>query len=70
MGQPTDLEEAGVPAGTEDAMATRCVEVYPRPTNPEPMDRTRVRQLIDAMREGDLGHAFAVTGSNTQEGQR
>jgi alcohol dehydrogenase class IV len=70
VGQPTDLDESGVPAGAEEAMATRCVEAYPRPTNPEPMDRTRVRQLIDAMREGHLGHAFAVTGSNTPEGQR
>lgn len=66
VGQPTDLEEAGVPAGTEDAMATRCVEVYPRPTNPEPMDKTRVRNLIDAMRAGDLRLAFAVTDSNNQ----
>ncbi len=64
VGQPTDLEEAGVPAGTEDAMATRCVEVYPRPTNPEPMDKARVRNLIDAMRAGDLRLAFAVTDSN------
>lgn len=70
VGQPTDLEEAGVPAGTEDAMATRCVEVYPRPTNPEPMDRTRVRQLIGAMRAGDLGLAFAVTSSHNQDGPR
>jgi len=70
VGQPTDLNESGVPAGTEDGMATRCVEVYPRPTNPEPMDGARIRQLIDAMREGDLGRAFAVTGSNTQEGPR
>jgi len=68
VGQPTDLDESGVPAGTEDRMATRCVEVYPRPTNPEPMDRTRIRQLFGAMREGDLGLAFAVTGSSTQEG--
>lgn len=70
VGQPTDLDESGVPAGTEDRMATRCVEAYPRPTNPEPMDRTRIRQLIGAMRQGDLALAFAVTGSNTPEGQR
>jgi alcohol dehydrogenase class IV len=68
VGQPTDLQEAGVPAGTEGAMATRCVEVYPRPTNPEPMDQRRVRNLIDTMRAGDLRLAFAVTDSDNQDG--
>lgn len=67
VGQPTDLDEAGVPSGREAAMAARTVDVYPRPTNPEPMDRVRVRMLLDAMREGDLERAFAVTGPPTME---
>ena len=59
--QPTSLDEAGLPAGVEDEMARRTVDLYPRPTNPEPMDAARVRLLLDAMRAGDLDQAFAAT---------
>lgn len=65
VGQPTDLDQAGIPAGREEAMAARTVDLYPRPTNPEPMDRPRVHQLIGAMRGGDLTQAFAVTATST-----
>ncbi|MHB1062974.1 MAG: iron-containing alcohol dehydrogenase family protein [Georgenia sp.] len=61
VGQPATLDEAGVPADVEDAMARRTVELYPRPTNPEEMDTERVRTLLSAMRDGDLERAFAVT---------
>ncbi|QVQ52302.1 iron-containing alcohol dehydrogenase [Spiractinospora alimapuensis] len=61
VGQPGSLNEAGVPAGVEDAMARRTVELYPRPTNPEPMNLERVRALLTTMRDGDLEGAFAVT---------
>jgi alcohol dehydrogenase class IV len=70
VGQPTDLDEAGIPAGREDSMASRCVDLYPRLTNPEPMDLERVRALLDAMRGGDLQQAFAVTGTRSQEESR
>lgn len=59
--QPASLDEAGLPPGVEDEMARRTVDLYPRPTNPEPMDTARVRLLLDAMRAGDLDRAFAVT---------
>lgn len=61
VGQPATLDEAGVPAGAEDDIARRTVELYPRPTNPEDMDTERVRALLSAMRDGDLDRAFAVT---------
>lgn len=70
VGQPTNLDEAGVPAGREGDMATRTVNLYPRPTNPELMDRDRVRRLLDAMREGNLERAFSVTGSDIREETR
>ena len=65
IGQPATLDEAQVPEGVEAEMARRTVELYPRPTNPEPMDLPRVQSLILAMRTGDLDAAFAVTA---QEG--
>lgn len=61
VGQPATLEAAGVPAGAEDEIARRTVELYPRPTNPESMDAERIRALLSAMRNGDLDQAFAVT---------
>jgi alcohol dehydrogenase class IV len=61
VGQPATLDEAGVPAGAEDEMARRIVELYPRPTNPEEIDTEHVLTLLSAMRDGDLDRAFAVT---------
>lgn len=61
--QPATLDEAGVPAATEEKIARRAVESYPRPTNPEPMDVGRVHALVTAMRTGDLNDAFAVTAA-------
>lgn len=61
VGQPTSLDEVGIPVGREEEMAARTVDLYPRPTNPEPIDRTRVGRLLGAMRSGDLAQAFTVT---------
>ncbi len=61
VGLPSTLEAAGIRAGAEDDMAHRTVELYPRPTNPEPMDVPRVRRLLEAMRTGDLDFAFTIT---------
>lgn len=58
---PMSLDAVGIPEGVEDEMARRTVDLYPRPTNPEPMDIPRVRALIGAMRTGDLDAAFAST---------
>jgi alcohol dehydrogenase class IV len=60
LGQPSTLNEAGVPLDVEDSMATRAVELYPRPTNPEPMESARVARLVKAMRDGDLDAAFGL----------
>lgn len=61
LGLATSLDAAGVPAGTERAMAERCVREYPRPTNPAPLDVDRIEQTLRAMRTGDLDAAFATT---------
>lgn len=61
---PTSLDEAGIRVGAEPEMARRTVELYPRPTNPEPMDLPRVEALLYAMRSGDLAAAFATTGKD------
>ena len=59
---PTSLDEAGIREGAEPAMARRTVDLYPRPTNPEPMDLPRVEALLRAMRTGDLAAAFTTSG--------
>jgi len=66
LGLPTTLDEAGLPADTETAMAAQCVTDYPRPTNPEPLDQDRIESLLRTMRTGDLDTAFTVTARGTQ----
>ncbi|HVW45321.1 MAG TPA: iron-containing alcohol dehydrogenase [Amycolatopsis sp.] len=61
LGLPVSLDEAGLPAETEAAMAAQCVREYPRPTNPEPLDEHRIEALLRLMRTGDLDAAFSVT---------
>lgn len=60
---PTTLEEAGLRADAEAAMAERCVTNYPRPTNPRPLEPAGLEQLLRAMRTGDLEAAFETAGS-------
>lgn len=61
LGLPVTLDEAQIPEGVEGSMAARCVSEYPRPTNPRPLERSALEQLLAAMRTGDLDAAFAVT---------
>jgi alcohol dehydrogenase class IV len=68
VGQPTNLNSASIPEGAESEMARICVENYPRPNNPEPMTLERVTRLVETMRIGDLGAAFAVTSGQLGEG--
>ncbi|WP_176386879.1 iron-containing alcohol dehydrogenase [Gulosibacter sp. 10] len=61
MGLPTTLAEARIGAEEVDGMASYCNAEYQRPTNPEPMDEPRLRDLFAAVETGDLDRAFAVT---------
>jgi len=60
LGLPVTLDQAGIPAGTERAIAERCVTEYPRPTNPVPLEIGALETLVQAMRTGDLDAAFAA----------
>jgi alcohol dehydrogenase class IV len=64
LGLPVTLDEAGVAADMEAAIARSCVVDYPRPTNPEPIDEARLTELLKAMRTGDLQGAFSVTATS------
>lgn len=63
VGQPTNLDEASIPAGSEPAMAQICVNDYPRPNNPEVMELDKIERLVTTMRNGDLTESFAVTAN-------
>jgi alcohol dehydrogenase class IV len=66
LGLPTTLDEARLAPNTEAAMAALCVQEYPRPTNPEPLDEARLEELLITMRTGDLDRAFAVTAEGVR----
>lgn len=61
LGLPVTLDDAGIPADVEAAMARFCLKEYPRPNNPEPLDEAKLTDLLKAMRRGDLHAAFSVT---------
>lgn len=63
VGQPTNLDEAGVPPDSEAEIARICVTDYPRPTNPEGITAESVERLVMTMRDGDLSGSFAVMGN-------
>ncbi|WPU11055.1 iron-containing alcohol dehydrogenase [Pseudarthrobacter oxydans] len=69
LGLPTTLDEAMIATGTETAMAARCVAEYPRPTNPVPLDETKLAELLIAMRTGDLPAAFGFVASTAHSNQ-
>lgn len=60
VGQPTNLNEADIPVGSESAMAQICVNDYPRPNNPVSMELESVERLVMTMRNGDLTDSFSV----------
>ena len=51
---PAGLKDVGIERSDIDAMVTECVESYPRPNNPVPLDRDEVATLYDLMYEGDV----------------
>ncbi|WBL19380.1 iron-containing alcohol dehydrogenase [Citricoccus sp. NR2] len=61
LGLPTTLAEAEVDAQAIPEMAQLCVGSYPRPTNPEAFDESKIAALFESMQNGDLDDAFAIT---------
>lgn len=67
VGQPVTLNDARIPDHREAAIAKFCIEEYPRPNNPEPLDEQKLVGLLRAMRNGDLDAAFAVTAAENTD---
>ena len=53
MAIPTSLKELGVPPDALPAMAADCVDNYPRPNHPVPIDRAGVLALLERMHSGE-----------------
>jgi len=53
MGIPTTLSELGVPFDALPAMAAECVDSYPRPNHPVPIDRSGVLALLERLYSGE-----------------
>lgn len=58
LGLPTTLVDAGIPDERYEEIAATCVNDYPRPGNPIPMERDRVLQVLRTMGHGELAAAF------------
>ena len=53
MGIPTSLAELGVPYDALPAMAADCVENYPRPNHPVPINHSGVLALLERLYSGE-----------------
>lgn len=51
---PGGLTDVGIERADLDAMVTECVESYPRPNNPVPLQRDEVAKLYEFMYQGDV----------------
>jgi len=58
MGIPTSLEELGVPREALPAMAADCVDSYPRPNHPVPIDHAGVLALLERLHAGEPYEAW------------
>jgi alcohol dehydrogenase class IV len=63
MGIPGSLDSLGVAADALPAMAAECVEAYPRPNNPVPIEVDTVEALLVALHRGDPSGAWRLTES-------
>ena len=67
LGIPASLEEVGIAEDQLDEMADECVDSYPRPNNPVPFDRHRLRLLYHRFHQGDVEGAVDVATDRTKE---
>jgi alcohol dehydrogenase class IV len=51
---PAGLKDVGIERADIDDMVTECVESYPRPNNPVPLERDQVAKLYEFMYQGDV----------------
>lgn len=58
LGLPRSLGEVGITESDVPAMITECVERYPRPTNPAPIDAQRLKVFYETMVTGDLARTI------------
>jgi alcohol dehydrogenase class IV len=63
VGVPTDLQTYGTTAEEIPGLATSVVRDYPRPTNPVPLEPTRLGVLLSYLGNGDLPGAWTAMGS-------
>ena len=54
LGMPGSLQDIGVKEMDLDPMAEECLNKYPRPTNPTPITRDRLRVFYEKMYKGDV----------------
>jgi alcohol dehydrogenase class IV len=55
---PASLEEVGIGAKDIPAMAAECVEVYPRPNSPVPLEQTAIERLLERFLTGDVERSW------------
>ena len=55
---PTSLEELGIPREALPAMAVDCVDSYPRPNHPVPIDHAGVLALLERLHAGEPYEAW------------
>ena len=63
MGIPMSLKEVGIPASDLAAMAMECVESYPRPNHPAPIDVPALETLLGYHFEGAQTDAWNASRS-------
>lgn len=54
LGIPRNLSEVGVTEKDIPTMVTECIESYPRPNNPVPLDAVRLRHTYEFLLHGDV----------------
>ena len=54
MGMPPSLQDIGIHENDLAAMADECIDKYPRPTNPTPITKGRLKLLYEKMYGGDV----------------
>ncbi|MCF8040824.1 MAG: iron-containing alcohol dehydrogenase [Desulfarculaceae bacterium] len=57
LGLPRSLKEVGISQSDVPAMIAECVERYPRPTNPAPIDADRLQVFYETIVTGDVARA-------------
>ena len=58
LGLPRSLQEVGISESDVPAMIAECVERYPRPTNPAPINAERLQVFYETMFTGDVARAI------------